>query len=252
MKCTRCNTTMSKNGKRDNKQRWKCKCGYEKIETDNVLVISDLHLPFEHDKALRFCSDLKNEYKCTTIIQIGDIVDQYCFSRYLRDPDALSTREEIKLARLAVKEWSQEFPEIQITTGNHCRRLRKRLYEIGIPSDIVLKTLNEIFGMPEEWTWHNEVRIDDVTYMHGASSGEFAHINTAKDYRGNVVIGHSHSVLGVDYMTGINDRIWGLNCGCLIDKDKYSFAYAREMYRKPVLGTAVIIDGKFPICIPMN
>jgi len=255
MICNKCSTLMAKNGTRNGKQRYKCSvCGYEKeiLITNNILVIPDLHIPFEHSNALKFCSDLKKEYDCSTIIQIGDIADQYGFSRYARDPDALTTREEVKLAITKISEWAQEFPDLTITIGNHCRRIQKRLYEIGIPSDIVLKTINEIFGMPKTWKWVSEKTINNITYLHGSKAGEYAHVNTAKAYRNSVVIGHTHSTLGVDWTAGIHDKIFGANCGCLIDQAKYAFYYAREMTRRPTLGAIIVLNGKYPLTIPME
>lgn len=255
MKCKKCNSEMSRNGKRKGKQRYKCpQCKYEKEESlsSNILCIPDLHIPFEHTNALRFVSDLKREYNCGTVIQLGDITDQYCFSRYLRDPDALSVREEVKRARASIKDWAIEFPEMMITRGNHCARLHKRLYEIGIPSDVVLQTTNDIFGMPKKWTWHGEVTINDITYMHGFKSGEMAHVATARSYRNSVVIGHTHSSLAVQYLNGRSNRIFGANAGCLVDQESYAFIYAREAVNKSVLGAIVMIDGIHPIAIPME
>lgn len=254
MNCNRCNNKMNKNGTRNSRQRYKCRCGYEKEEllSSNILVIPDLHIPFEHEEALRFCSDLKKEFCCSTVIQLGDITDQYCFSRYARDPDSLSTRDEVASAQIKIGEWADEFPELHITKGNHCARLSKRLYEIGIPSDIVLNTLNNIFGMPDTWKWYNELKINNILYMHGHKAGELAHLNTAKGYRMSTVIGHSHSTLAVQYTQGHNDKIFGVNAGCLIDQNKYSFFYAKELMSRPMLGAVVMLDGITPLCIPME
>lgn len=255
MICNRCKSEMSKNGKRNNKQRYKCKsCNYEKEETipSNILVIPDLHFPFEHKKALRFCGDLKKEFSCDTVIQLGDLTDQYCFSRYTRDPDAMSARQEIQEVKTRVSEWASVFPEMIITSGNHESRIFKRIYEIGIPPDIVLNTINHIFDMPKEWKYCDNITLNNITYMHGNRSGEYAHVNTAKAFRNSTVIAHTHSTLGVQYMSGINDTIFGANCGCLIDDKKYAFFYAKELVRRPVLGAIVMLDGKTPLIVPLE
>lgn len=255
MICKKCNTSMNKNGTRNGNQRWKCPvCDYEKISDnkENILVIPDLHIPFEHKNALRFVSDLKSQYHCTKTIQIGDIVDQYGFSRYPRDPDSVTTRDEVVESRSKIQEWASEFPELIITTGNHCKRIHKRLYEIGIPHDLVLKTVSEIYDMPKKWKWVSEHEENNIMFIHGSKSGPYAHINTAKDFRQSVVIGHTHSTLAVDYMSGFNDRIFGANTGCLIDQNEYAFFYARELTRRPVLGAMVLINGTLPLTIPMK
>ena len=40
-----------------------------------VLVTSDKHCPAVHPRYLHFCKDLRDKYKCDTIIDIGDITD---------------------------------------------------------------------------------------------------------------------------------------------------------------------------------
>jgi metallophosphoesterase superfamily enzyme len=256
MKCNLCGLgAMVKNGTRNGKQRYRCtSCSHEQTQknNENILVIPDLHIPFEHPKALKFVSDIKKEYDCKKIIQIGDLTDQYCFSRYVHDPDSMKTRDEIKISKKKIRSWVKEFPELIITTGNHCVRIQKRIREIGIPPDVVLHTINDIFDMPKTWIWIPEYTYQNITYLHGCKTGEYAHINTAKDYRHSVVIGHTHATLGVSWATGINDKIFGANCGCLIDPNTYAFYYAREMTRRPTLGCIVMLNGKIPLPIPME
>ena len=43
-----------------------------------VLVIGDTHFPAVLDGYLQFVKDIKAEYKCDTILHIGDIVDHHC------------------------------------------------------------------------------------------------------------------------------------------------------------------------------
>jgi hypothetical protein len=58
--------------------------------------------------------------------------------------------------------------------------------------------------------------------------------------------------MGIHYMQGPLTKVFGANAGCLIDVSAYSFAYARGMIRKPVLGVVVMINGKIPHIVPME
>lgn len=209
-----------------------------------VLVIPDLHIPFVHKKALDFCCRLRDKYKCDTIVQLGDLFDQYAVSRYPKDPDAMTTREEFTKSNIIASRWVKEFPKMTITIGNHCVRLFKRIRDAGIPSNMLIKSFNTLWNLPDTWKWVDRFKKDGVTFIHGAKSGEYAHANTARDNRCNTVIGHTHSTGGVHYTSSFENTIFGMNCGCLIDDKTYAFAYANELTRRPVLGAGIVIDGK--------
>ena len=79
--------------------------------------------------------------------------------------------------------------------------------------------------------------------MHGTGfSGRYAHIKAAEANRQSTVIGHIHSTLGGEYLVSERDRIFGVNCGCGVDRKSYAFNYGREMPKKPALGCAIITD----------
>jgi len=216
-----------------------------------VLCIPDLHSPFIHKRALKFCRTINEEYSCDRVVIVGDLFDQYCFSRYAKDPDSLSPRSEIEKAKRQIHSWVEAFPSVDITYGNHDMRLFKRLRESNIPPDMFVKSYNKIFGLPDTWRWSDKITVDRVLYMHGSKAGEYSHVNIAKDLRRSVVSGHTHSSGGVHYISSYDDTIFGMNVGCLIDSNCYAFAYASEMTRQPVLGAGVIIDG-FPTFIPLR
>ena len=46
-----------------------------KAEKSRVLVIGDIHLPFERKDYLQFCKDTYKEYQCNRVVFIGDIID---------------------------------------------------------------------------------------------------------------------------------------------------------------------------------
>lgn len=217
---------------------------------ENVLVISDLHLPFTHKKALSFCKSVYEKYNCKKVINLGDIVDSYCFSKYTRDPDAMRARDEVIKAQYQISKWADVFPEMIICRGNHDLRLAKRLIEIGIPVSLVTKNLSQIFEMSDGWKWVNDYTYRDVLYTHGSKTGMYAHVNTAKDMRCSVVMGHTHKA-GIHYLDGFNNTIFGACAGCLIDQETYAFAYAKDMTSRPSIGCMVVLEGKIPVFIRM-
>lgn len=210
-----------------------------------ILHVPDLHIPFHNQGALKFVCKLRDKYKPHKIIFGGDVFDQYSMSRYAKDPDALSASKEFELASKEIKKWIKEFPRVNITTGNHDIRLMKRLGEIGIPFELIGMKYNELWGLPNTWYWHEQIEENNIIFMHGSKTGPCAHIETAKAFRQNTVICHTHANAGVHWLTGPKDSIFAVNSGCLIDGDSMAFNYAKDMYQKPVLG-ATVITGNQP------
>ena len=64
------------------------------------------------------------------------------------------------------------------------------------------------------------------------------------------VQGHYHESLKIEYWGNPNGLYWGLQTGCLIDDNSLAFAYNNVNIKRPVIGTAVIIEGQ-PILEPM-
>ena len=57
---------------------------YRKHSSNNVLVIGDLHCPFDLDEYLDFTIEQYYKHNCSEVIFIGDIIDNH-FSSY-HDP----------------------------------------------------------------------------------------------------------------------------------------------------------------------
>jgi hypothetical protein len=55
-----------------------------------VLVIPDLHCPFEHPDALEFLRAVKKRFMPSVFVCLGDEIDAHAFSRYPKDPDGMS------------------------------------------------------------------------------------------------------------------------------------------------------------------
>lgn len=250
-----CSLPMKKNGKDGEVQRYKCNaCGTEarvELGVRNVLVIPDLHIPFTHPDALKHVLKVKKEFNTNEVVFIGDVNDSYCFSRYLKSPDSYGAKKEVIEAKEMLKEWIREFPDASVCIGNHDMRINKKLVDSGIPNSF-LKTYNEIYEIPDTWKWGRSFNIDDVIYTHGVKTGQYAHVNTARDLRKSVCMGHIHSVAGIEYLEGSENRIFGMCVGCLVDMDSYAFAYAKEYTRKSIMSCGVVLNnGTLPLIVPM-
>lgn len=222
----------------------------------SVLVIPDLHLPFEVAGALDFCQRVRERYDCETIICVGDEVDNHAISFHDSDPDGFSAGHEAEVAMQRLKAWYAAFPECTVLIGNHSALPARRAYAKSIPKRM-MRTYEEMWEAPAGWTWtmKAELLCDGfrVRGQHGTGkTGRAAAINWALANRMSTFIGHLHSHGGVQYQHNGRDTIFGLNVGCLVDSQSYSMAYAKDFADKPTLGCGVIADeGHTGIFVPM-
>jgi len=227
-----------------------------------VLAISDLQIPFENEKALKFCAHIKKHFKVPdeNVLSVGDECDIYFGGQWPKNPDGdYSAVNEIKVAREKLKEWGAIFPFMKLAVSNHGMRWVRKAIAAEIPSQI-LRAYEDIFDMPPGWKWQDEWRFNNLKYpfrmVHGTGySGMNGHRNAAMDSKCSTLIGHLHSHAGIAHIhcKGMEQRIWGFNCGSLIDKQAYAFEYDKQNRVEPILGAGVIIDsGKTPIFIPLE
>ena len=213
-----------------------------------VLVIPDLHLPFEHDRALKFCKAVYKRFDCNKVICTGDMLDIHQISRHVSEPDSMGATEELAAAKRKIKEWAKAFPKLDLVIGNHDAIPKRQAKEVGLPS-AYLKDIKEVYGMPNSWKLKSRVVQDGVLYIHNAGSGKYAAINKAKDMSMSVVCGHTHRHGGTIYFSNPFKLFFGMNVGCLIDKDTYAMRYNNN---EPSLGCGVVIDGHESFFIPMK
>lgn len=215
-----------------------------------VMVIPDMHIPFHHKDAIAFLKAVKRKYSPTIIINLGDLEDWHSISMHDHDPDGLSAGDELIAIREQVAELYPIFPNLKICTSNHGSLPYRRAFKFGLPKDLI-KSYSDILQSPKGWEWADQWVVDNIIYEHGDPfTGQNAALKAAEQNMQSTVIGHVHSFAGIQYSANSKHLIYGFNVGCLIDKDKYAFEYAKKIKRKPILGCGIVING-IPTFIPM-
>lgn len=220
---------------------------------DNIFVIADTHIPFEHEGYLDFCVYTYKKHKCKRVVHIGDLVDNHSINYYEHDPNGKSPADEMREADIHLKEWFKAFPKVMLCIGNHDLLVDRKAKTAGLPPR-TFKKYRDIWKLPrgwkEAWSWE----LDDVLFKHGATfSGKNCHIAAAYDSRQSTVIGHVHSVAGVSWSANEKDCIFGMAVGCGIDRKKYAFNYGVDFKAKPIVGCGVISNnGGNAQFIPMD
>jgi predicted phosphodiesterase len=207
-----------------------------------VLVIGDTHFPAVHPDYLEFVKKIRFKYKCDEVVHIGDIVDHHCISFHKKHPEHPAAMDEFKAATKCIKKWYAAFPHMRICIGNHDERVARLAADAGIP-DVYLKNWNELYDTPN-WSWDWGHTIDDVFYTHGTGcSSLYPAFNAAKMRAMSVVMGHTHSVAGINWVVGPNTRFFGMNVGSGVDRNHLAMRYGSNYLKKPILSCGVVKDG---------
>lgn len=162
-----------------------------------VFVLPDLHCPWHDEEALKVIYQDIKKYKPTIVVQLGDALDLYSFSKYARSHNLLTPDEELKKGKKDLEKMWAKIRSIAPRArcfqllGNHELRAVKRLYET-CPALESLFSMDDVFaykGVTVLKNEHDELVIDGVHYIHGYLSGVGGHL---RKLGVNIVSGHSH------------------------------------------------------------
>ena len=217
---------------------------------ERALVFGCIHFPFQHPNAVAFLKDTFKRYNCTRIISTGDLIDSHAINFHDSDPDGYSDGDEIDTCIRMLKPLVKAFPKMDLIYGNHCRMTERQGQARGL-SRRRLRSLNEIYELPETWKWHVNYTIKvnghPMSIKHEGTANKLAE-NSGVSH----VCSHLHTVGhgGIFHVTEFS-RCWGAQTGCLMDGQAYAMAYAKDFKKKPMLG-GVVTDGLTAQYIPME
>ena len=214
---------------------------------NNILIIGDLHAPFNLPNYLEFCLEQQKKFKCGTVVFIGDVIDNHYSSYHESDPDGMSAGDELDVAINELQKYYKVFPKASVIIGNHDRLVYRKAFTGGV-SKRWIKEYKEVLRVPN-WDFVESLDLFDVNINHG--EGGTARAKMKKELQSQIQ-GHLHSDLYVDYIVGKNFRIFGMQVGCGIDNKSYAMAYGKH-FKKPAIGCGVLLNkGTLPIVIPMQ
>jgi len=218
-------------------------------------VIPDLQIPGHIDGALEFCVKEFKKAGVKQVIQIGDLVDHHFISRHPNELDALSPKQEWAMALKELARWKKAFPKVFVARGNHDEIPEKQMKTLGIPSDVFMRPLNDIYGLPDTWVWQDRyVLFKRVIVEHGmGSGGMYGCKNTANKMGCSYVQGHTHAHAAVFNLPRPIENACAMNVGCLMDEDKYNARYAKQWFKVPMsLGCGIIYSADRMEFIPFK
>lgn len=222
----------------------------------NVCILGDLHFPFHHKRTLNKLFDRLTEEKFSHIIQIGDLLDQYCFTRFPKK-NIRNADREIKYGReLAQEMWYQihrrqkKAKKVQLL-GNHDDRLVKRCQErLPEAQDLVKHSLFELYSFENVKTIidsREEYFLGDIAFLHGYLSKIGDH---TKFMQMKTVHGHRHRG-EVTFLPIKGKILWELDVGYMADASKEALSYTPQKTSNSTLGWGEV-DFLGPRFIPVN
>lgn len=209
-----------------------------------ILVISDLHAPYQHPDAVDFLDALKKKYQPTRVISVGDETDGHAISYHERDPDLFSHRYELSAAIGALEPVYRLFSDVDVMWSNHGSLIFRQAKTAGLSAD-VFKPIGEIMRAPKGWVWYDDLTLtlpsgQKVFFCHGKQANALA---MSQKIGMCTVNGHYHTQFSIQKWRSPVAVNWAMVVGCLIDTTSRAFHYDRNQILRPVLGCGVIIDS---------
>lgn len=212
-----------------------------------TLILPDMHLPFANWKGIQKAHRWAEKHNPDAVIQLGDLLDQKCWSRWPKDADDFSPAQEFEESYKDCEKLEKYFPNMEILIGNHDVRYIAKAAESSLPKQMI-KTLDELFPM-EGWRWSTDpdefllmptVR-GDVMFMHGDEMGGRP-LSKATSLGVNVIQGHTHQS-SVQYQQSLDKFLFGAEAGHLMDVNSKGARYAARNPKGTACGFMVMKFG---------
>lgn len=208
-----------------------------------ILCIGDTHFPFEHTKAMQWAIKLAHDFDPDHIIQMGDLRDQFSFSRYERSLK-IDPGEEMKMATKKASAMWKSMPKRarkhQIMGNHDDRMLKLAMRSAPELCDLVEEKIDELYTFDNvKLIKDYEYELEGIIFQHGHRSklGDHAKYNQC-----NTVVGHSHTG-GMVYLRNRMGPYWELNVGFLGEVSTTAFKYVKQKkVNTTTLGVGLIDD----------
>lgn len=215
-----------------------------------VMTIADMHLPFVDKDALKEVYKAVAIEKPDAIVQIGDLLDQYVFSKYTRDLNLVTPSEEVEQGYEMAKEFWSKLNRISKNSakfqllGNHDTRVNKRVKEKLPELEVLLDVRKRLYTFDRVKVMKSDtdfIILDNVVYVHGWLTKLGDH---AAYFNKSVVHGHSHKP-GLIIKTMMDGVRFELDVGHMADDKALPLNYTASKMKNWVKAYG-IVDNQRP------
>jgi hypothetical protein len=226
--------------------------------TGNVGVLSDIHVPYHDEVALRAAVDQLQGDRVDGLVLNGDIADFYAISRYIKDPRKRNFKAEVQAVRDMLAWIRGQFPDIPIVfkAGNHEERYAHWLWQHAPEiSDEPRMGLDQWLDMADHGIEfvdnQRPIMAGSLPILHGHEKGKgiSAPVNQARGaflrLHHTVLEGHGHRTSAHCEPDMFGREVFCWSTGCLCDLRP---EYARlNKFNHGFASVRVQADGQFDV-----
>lgn len=193
-----------------------------------VLVIPDIHCPFQNEAALSATISFSKYFQPDNIFIMGDLVDFYAISRFTKDPErALKLQDELDVAYATLRQIRNANPKafICLIRGNHEHRLQKYLWseakELSGLRDLSVERLLNLKELNIFYEKTGRLVHRGLVFKHGDIVRKFAGYSAKGEFEKSGMSGVSaHTHRGaIYYQNNASGGYSWMECGCLCKLD---------------------------------
>lgn len=204
-----------------------------------LVAIGDVHYPFHSPRWQHWVVKKIKELQPAYIVQVGDLYDDYAFSRFARSLNYMTPRQETTMGlRQATEFWEQitdvapkQARKIQMKGNHDGERLYKRVLESLPEAEHMIDwdARHRFPGVETVSDPKQELRLGLIYVQHGHKKhGEHAVYNQAP-----TVVGHLHRGGLIYYQNRLFNPYWELNVGYGADPTKpcFNYRYQKDLHK---------------------
>lgn len=197
------------------------------ISQSNILILSDLHFPYQNNKSIELALRYGLEKKVNCILINGDLIDFATISRHEKDWRHRSVSQEFDAVRAFLKTLRKAFPKARIIFkyGNHDERWEKWLFlkapEIFDCTDFQLEVLLKLAELKIEVVKDKRpIKIGKLPVLHGHEMFGSGGVNPARatflKVIDSMLVGHYHRTSQHTEQSSLSGMVYSVNStGCL-------------------------------------
>ncbi len=217
------------------------------FKTKSILVLSDLHFPYQKKEFFKWIKKLKKKIKPTLVVMIGDLFDAHSVSTHLHSPELKNIKYELEEARVCIKKLRKIFDcPMPIMWGNHDIRIQRLAERSAMPQSF-LKDINTILGIDKKWkwTWHDKliVQLPNKTNLFFTHHFKANVLASAKELGMSLCVGHQHTKSSIELFSSPLALNFAMCVGSSIEPKHEAFKYGKNFIKRPIISCASIVNS---------
>lgn len=214
-----------------------------KIQSKNILICSDWHLPLVNKNCFNALIKAKDEYKVKDLAVVGDFWDCENYSFFVNYQLQKTFQDEVKFVGETLRFLTKEFKNLWFCCGNHERRWLR--WNEG---KMTIKQMFNITGVTEGYitTPYDHIILNDSWRLCHSKHYSRTPLSLARKlatiYTMNIINAHGHFTAGP--AKDDSNRFWIIDIGGLFDKEKIEYLRATTTYPQLNNGFALVQDNE--------